>query len=109
MLFCDTSQGSKFSNAGVSENDVDLPLYPTDGVVETIQVGQFGNVSLNARNVAADCPHGLIKLLLATARDEDIGALSDEEFCRSKPYARRTAGDDSHFSLQLAHGRCSCR
>jgi hypothetical protein len=48
MLFCDTSQGSKFSNAGVSENDVDLPLYPTDGVIETIQVGQFGNVALDA-------------------------------------------------------------
>src|SRR6266478_4963728 len=107
MLFCDTSQGSKFSNAGVSENDVDLPLYPTDGVVETIQVGQFGNVSLNARNVAADCPHGLIKLLLPTAHDEDIGTLSDEELCRSQPYPRRAAGDDRHFALQFAHGSSS--
>src|SRR6478672_516248 len=79
MLFGDTSQGSKFSNPGVSENDID----------------------------SADCLDGLIKFLLATARDEDVGPLSDEEFCRSKPYARRTAGDDCRFSFQLAHGRYS--
>src|SRR5271165_5550857 len=107
MPFRDASQGSKFSNTGVSENDVDSPLYPTDGVVETIQVGQFGNVSLNARNVAADCLHGLIKFLLATARDENVGTLSDEELCCSHPYPRRAAGDDRHFSLQLARDRYS--
>src|SRR6266404_3856235 len=108
MLFGDTSQGSKFSNPGVGENDIDPPL-GLDGLIETVKVGQFGNVALNAGNVAADYLHGLIKFLLATAHDEDVGPLSDEEFCRSKPYARRTAGDDSHFSLQLTHGRYSCR
>src|SRR5438270_12487610 len=108
MLFCDTPQGSKFSNRGVGEKDIDSPL-GLDGLIESVKVGQFGNVALNAGNVAADCLHGLIKFLLATARDEDVGALSDEEFCRSQSYARRTAGDDSHFSLQPAHRRSSCR
>src|SRR5712671_2282850 len=102
MRFGDTSQGSKFSNPGVSENDIDSPLR-LDGLIESVKVGQFGNVALNAGNVAADCLDGLIKFLLATARDEDVGPLSDEEFCRSKPYARRTAGDDCRFSFQLAH------
>ena len=46
--------------------------FTLDGLVETIKVGQFGNVSLNASNVAADCLHGLVKFLLATARDEDV-------------------------------------
>src|SRR6266852_2955522 len=106
MLFRDASQGSKFSNAGVSENDIEPPLHP-DGLIETIKVGQFGNVSLNASHVAADCLHGFVKLILATACDEDIGALFDKELCRSQPYPRRAAGDDCHFSLQLAHGRYS--
>src|SRR5229473_5107141 len=104
MLFCDTSQGSKFSKPGVGEDNIDSPLR-LDGLIESVKVGQFDNVALNAGNVAADCLHGLIKLLLATARDEDVGALSDEELCPSKPYARRTAGDDCRFSRQLTHGR----
>src|SRR5260370_41445790 len=108
MLFCNTLQGSKFSNPGVGENDIDSTL-GLDGLVEPVKVGQFGNVALNAGNVAADGLDGLIKFLPATARDKDVGALSDEEFCRSKPYARRTAGDDSHFALQLAHSPSSCR
>src|SRR5882762_8567705 len=106
MLFRDASQGSKFSNAGVGENDIDPPLHP-DGLIETIKVGQFGNVSLNASHVAADCLHGLIKLLLATACDENVGALFDKELCRSQPDPRRAAGDDCYFSLQLPHLRSS--
>jgi hypothetical protein len=68
---------------------------------------QFGNVALNASNVAADCLHGLIKFLLATARDECVGTLSDEELCGSQPYPRSAARDDRHFSPQLAHDRDS--
>src|ERR1700722_1164136 len=108
MLFCNTLQGSKFSNPGVGENDIDSPLR-LDGLIESVKVGQFGNVALNAGNIAADCLDGLIKFLLAAARDEDVGPLSDEKFCRCKPYARRTAGDNSHFSLQSAHSRSSFR
>jgi hypothetical protein len=33
---------------------------------------------LNTRDIAADCLHGLAKLLLATAGDEDIGTLPGE-------------------------------
>src|ERR1700733_3285666 len=106
MLFCDTSQGGKFSNPGVGEYDVDSPLRH-DGLIESVKVGEVGNVALNAGDVAADRLDGLIKFLLATARDEDVGPLSDEEFCRGKPYARGTAGDDCRFSFQLAHGRYS--
>ena len=88
--------------------DVTAPLSDlANGNTKTIKVGKLGNVALNAGNVAADCLDGLIKFLLATARDEDVGPLSDEEFCRSKPYARRTAGDDCRFSFQLVHGRYS--
>ncbi len=79
MLFGDIAEGSKFANAGVGENNIDSLLHLTDCLVETIQVGQLCDVSLNASYVAADCLHGLVEFLLATARDEDIGTLFDEE------------------------------
>src|SRR5229473_1760836 len=85
MLFGDFTEGNKFTSAGVGENNIDSPLRLTDCLVETIQVGQFCDVPLNARHVAADCRHGLVELLLASARDEDICPLFDEKFCSSQP------------------------
>src|ERR1700704_513186 len=98
MLFGDSPERNKFANAGVGENNIDSPLPLGDGLVETIEVGQFGNVSLNTRNVAADCLYSLAEFLLATARDEDIGTLFDEKFCRSQPNSFRASGDNSGFT-----------
>src|SRR6202023_2730056 len=100
MLLRDASQGSEFSDTSVSKNDID-PSLRLDSLVETIKVGQFGNVSLNAGNIAADCLHGLIEFLLTAARDEDVSTFSDEELCCGSPYPGRAAGDDCHFSLQF--------
>jgi len=61
MLLRDASQGIEFSDTGVSQNDIDSSLR-LDSLVETIKVGQFGNISLNADNIAADRLHGLIEL-----------------------------------------------
>src|SRR5438552_10699599 len=94
MLFGDGPKGNKFANAGVGENSIDSPLHLRDGLVETIKVGQFGNVSLNSRNVGADCLHGLVEFLLASSRDEDIGTLFDEKLCRSQPNPFCAASDD---------------
>src|SRR5580700_8389540 len=79
MLFGDFTEGNKFANAGVGENNIDSPLHLTDCLVETIQVGQFCDVPLNARHVTADCPDSFVEFLLAAARDEDICTLFDEE------------------------------
>src|ERR1700733_11009415 len=100
MLLGDLSHGSKFSNSGVGENGIDSP-FRLDGLVETIKVGQFGNVSLNASNVVPDRSHGLVQFFLTTARDEYVSPLLDEEFCRGQPDPRGATGDDCHFSLQL--------
>src|SRR6266478_4013316 len=78
MLFGDFTEGNKFTNTRVGENNIDSPLHLADCLVETIQVSQFCDVSLNARHIAADCRHGLIEFLLAAARDEDICTLFDE-------------------------------
>src|SRR6202790_1921813 len=101
MLFGDGPKGNKFANAGVGENNVDSPLHLRNGLVKTIKVSQLGYVSLNSRNVGADCLHGLVEFLLSAARNEDIGTLFDEKFCRSQPNAFCAAGDDSGLAFEL--------
>src|SRR5580700_3636042 len=101
MLFADGPKGNKFGNAGVGENDIDPRLHFRDGLVKTIKVGKFGNVSLNARNIAADRLHGLVEFLLAAARDEDIGTLFGEELRRSQSDPFCPSGDDGGLALKL--------
>src|SRR6202023_740622 len=101
MFFGDGGKGNKFANAGVGENDIDSPLHLSDGLVKTVKVGQFGNVSLNSRNVGTDCLHRLVEFLLAAARDEDIGTLFDEKFCRSQPNPFCPAGDDGDLAFEF--------
>src|ERR1700726_2237048 len=105
MLFGDGPEGNKLPNPGVCENNVDSPLQNRDGIVKTIKVSQLGNVSLNSRNVGADCLHGLVKFLLAAARDEDIGALLLEKLCRSQPNPFCPAGDDGGLAFEF-FGHC---
>src|ERR1700675_3050913 len=101
MLFCDGPKGNKFANAGVGENNIDSPLHFRNGLVKTVKVGQFGNVALNARNIAPDRLHGLVEFLLAAARDEDIGALFDEKLCRSQPNSFGAAGDNGGLAFKF--------
>ncbi len=101
MLFGDGPKGNKFANAGVGENNIDSPLRLSDGFVETIKIGQFGNVALNARNIAANCLHGLVEFLLPAARDEDIGTFFDEKLCRGKSNPFCATGDDSDLTFEL--------
>src|ERR1700688_2561351 len=105
MLFGDGAKGNKFANAGVGENDIDSPLHLSDGLVKTIKVGQFGNVSLNSRNVGTDCLHRLVEFLLAAARDEDVGALISEKLCRGQANPFCPAGDDGGLAFEL-FGHC---
>ncbi len=53
MLFGDTSEGSKFSKAGIGQNNMDSALHLINAVVQTIKVDPSSNVSLNAGYVAA--------------------------------------------------------
>src|SRR6202051_3710624 len=100
MLLSDFSEGSKFSYAGVGKNDIDSSL-SLDGLVETIEVVQSGNVSLNTSDVAADSLHGRVELFLTAARDEDVGTLFYEQLCSGQPYPGCATGNDCRFSLQF--------
>src|SRR5258708_13497193 len=100
MLLSDFAEGSKFSNAGVGKNDIDSSL-SLDGLVETIEVGQSGNVSLNASDVVADRLHGHGELFLTAASNEDVGTFSYKELCCGQPYPACAPCDDCHFSLHF--------
>src|SRR5579862_7810156 len=105
MLFCDGPKRNKFANAGVGKNNIDSALQLRNGLVKTIEVSQLGNVSLNSRNVAADCFYGLVEFLLAAACDEDIGALFDEKIRRRKSNSFCAAGDDGSLAFE-PFGHC---
>src|ERR1700734_441462 len=105
MLFGDGRKRNKFAHAGVGENNIDSPFLLRDGLVKTIEVSQLGNVSLNSRNVGADCLHGLVEFLLAAACDEDIGTLFDEKLRRRKSNSFWAAGDDGGLAFQ-PFGHC---
>src|ERR1700722_1514123 len=105
MLCGDGPKGNKFANAGVGENNIDSTLHLRDRLVKTIKVSQLGNVSLNSRNVGADCLHGLVEFLLAAACDEDVSTLLDEKLCRSQSNPFCSPGDDGGRAFEL-FGRC---
>src|SRR5258708_6656046 len=100
MLLSDFAEWSKFSSAGVGENDIDSSLR-LDGLVETIEVGQSGNVSVNASDVVADRLHGRGELFLTAASNEDVGTFSYKELCGGQPYPGCATGNDCHSSLQF--------
>ena len=100
MLLSDFAESSKFSDAGVRENDVKCP-FRFDCLIKTIEIGQSGNVSLNTGDATADRLHGRVELLLTAASNEDICTLSYEELCGSQAYSSCATGDDCYFSLKL--------
>src|SRR6266481_5695195 len=106
MRLTEACQGSEFARAGISDQDIDLPLR-FHGLVESIEVLQFGDVSSNACNLATDRLDGLVEFLLAASRYEDIGALIDEPLRCGETYSRRASGNQGHLSLQPAHSRHS--
>jgi hypothetical protein len=53
MFLSDFAERRKFRNASIGENHIDSP-FRLNGLIKTIEVGQFGNVSLNASDVAAN-------------------------------------------------------
>src|SRR2546428_9588145 len=85
MLFRDLSQRSKLTDTGVSEKNIDSPIR-LDDFVETINVGQFGNVSLNACNVVADCLHGLVEFFRAPPWMKTKGTSVTNRLAGPEPY-----------------------
>src|ERR1700733_11254159 len=98
MLFREACQGSEFPGSRVSDQDIDFS-FRLDGLVESIKVRQFGDVSPNACNLAADRLDGFVEFRLAASRYEDISALVHEPLRCRETYSRGASGNDCHFSL----------
>src|SRR5271168_4437716 len=99
MLLRDLTKGNEFTNAGIGKDNIDPPLHLADCLVKAIKICQFCDISLNARDVVADCVYGLVEFLLTPSRDEDIRTLTDKELCCSQPYALGASGDNCNFPL----------
>src|ERR1700686_1544685 len=106
MLLRETCQGSKFADAGIGDQDIDLPLY-LHGLVKAIEVLKLRDVPSNAYDAAADRLRRLVELLLAAACYEDKGAFVDKALRRGASYSRGAAGNHGYLSLQLDHNRHS--
>jgi len=64
--------------AGAREEHVDPALLALHGVIEAVDVGEISGVALDAGDVPADRANGVVELLLAPPRDEDVRPLVDE-------------------------------
>src|SRR5258707_548477 len=69
------------------------------GLVEPIEVLQFGYVALNACNVAADRLDGRFELLLPAPCYEDVGAFIDKSLGGRETYSCGAAGNHGHLAL----------
>src|ERR1700730_13572536 len=98
MRLSEACQGSEFARTGISHQELDFPLR-LHGLGETIEVLQFGDVSSNACNLAADRLDGLVEFLLAATRYEDVSAFIDESLRRGETYSRGAAGNHGQLSL----------
>jgi hypothetical protein len=52
MFLGDAAQGGKLAEAGIGEDNVDLPPLRLDGFVEPIKISQLGDVALDAGNMS---------------------------------------------------------
>src|SRR5258708_30800555 len=101
MLLREGCQGSEFADAGIGDQHIDLSLR-LHGLVEVIEVRQFGDVSPNSCNLTADRLHGLVEFLLAATRYKDVAALIDEPLRCGETYSPGAAGNHADPSLHLA-------
>src|SRR5580658_3053867 len=99
MLFRYGAERSKGAAPGIGDQDINVSFLFSYLSIQTIQIGQIGDVALNAGDIAADFPDGLFQFILAAARDENIGALREKPFRRGEAEAAGSARDNGYFSV----------
>src|SRR2546422_492667 len=72
-------------------------------VVEPVEVGEVGHVSLYCGDAVADQRYRLVQFRLAAPGDVDERAFFDEALGGGEAYTATAARDDSDFSLELRH------
>ena len=85
MLFGDSPKGNKFANADVGENNIDLPLHLSDGLVKTLNEGIL---------ISDDCDH----ILFVNSVFEEMTGIARADILGRDPAELYSLED--HFVLQ---------
>ena len=105
VLFRNSAERRKAPSPRIGDEDINVPFLLFHLPIQTIKIGQVGDVALYAGDVAPDFCDGLIQFFLAAAGNENIGAFRDKSFCRCKADAAGAAGDDGRFPFKfVGHG-----
>jgi hypothetical protein len=78
VLLGDRSKSGNFSGACVGEQNVDLAFLLLHGGVQSVEIGQLRDVTLDAGDILADLPGREVELALTAAGDEDVSLLGGE-------------------------------
>jgi hypothetical protein len=95
--------------ARAGEEDVDPTPRALHRLVEPVEVGEIPGVALDPGHVPADRAYRVVELLLTPPRDEDVGALVDEQLRGGERHAGRGGRDDRDLPVELSHAPPSAR
>src|SRR5579864_1040399 len=101
QLFRHRFQRSKFCDACVCHQNIDLAKLLGRLIEQNINVIQFPDVSLHGERVVTQSCGGPIKGLTAPAENHNLRAVGFEFLCRCQPDTAISAGNYGHFVLEL--------
>ncbi|SPF34315.1 hypothetical protein SBA4_1480009 [Candidatus Sulfopaludibacter sp. SbA4] len=105
VLFRNSAERRKAPSPRIGDEDINVPFLLFHLFIQAIKIGQVGDVTLNAGDVAPYFLDGLIQFFLAAASNENICAFRDKSFCRCKADAAGAAGNDGCFPFEfVGHG-----
>ena len=93
----------QLSAAGVGKENVDAAFLLLDRLVETIEIGQIGDIAAHRGHILADLLYGGVEFSLAPAGNEYVGAFVGESLGCGQADAAVASGNDSYFSFVLGH------
>ena len=101
-LFVYASKRRQLGNAGVREDHVDFPIPLLDGVVQPVEIAEFGDIPLDRGDVPANLSDGCFQGVFASAGNEDmVHALLEKPLRRGQAHAGRSAGDYANFTCEF--------
>ena len=107
LFIGDIAEDGRFAHPGAGPQHVDRALLPLDGVVQAVQVVQFGGVALHGGDVTADQLDGVVQGFLPPGLEEDVRSFLDEQLGAGQCHASGSAGDHRHLAIELSHDHSS--
>src|SRR5262245_1092098 len=86
-----------FATSRVGEHHIDVSCLSFHGIVESIQIGDLGDITLHSTRLLTQEVDCLTQLRLSAVRNEDRGPFRNESLCGSESDPARATGYDSNF------------